>query len=88
MVHFDQSIHFGESDRNVRFHDKIVFPGTPHLYPDYKNNNQMCSGLGLVCATRMYCSIRDMEFLKFQTGVFVEWKGPLVTMPKLEFSNG
>ena len=70
MVHFNQSIHFGESDQNVPFHDKIVFPGTPRLYPDYKNNNQMCSGLGLVCATRiMYRSIP-----KFQTGIFVEWK--------------
>ena len=74
MVHFNQSIHFGESDQNVPFHDKIVFPGTPRLYPDYKNNNQMCSGLGLVCATRMYHSIVHVEFPKFQTGIFVEWK--------------
>ena len=65
MVHFNQSIHFGESDQNVPFHDKIVFPGTPRLYPDYKNNNQMCSGLGLVCATRMYRSIVHVEFPDF-----------------------
>ena len=74
MVHFDQSIHFGESDRNVPFHDKIVFPSTARLYPDYKKNNQMRSGLGRVCATRMYRSIVQVEFPKFQTGIFVEWK--------------
>ena len=35
----------------------------------------MCSGLGLVCATRnLYRSIVHVEFPKFQTGIFVEWK--------------
>jgi len=78
MDHFDQSIHFGGSDRNVPFHDNIVFPSTAVLYPAYRNNNQMCSGLGRVCATRMYRSIGHVEFLKFQTGIFVEWKVPIV----------
>ena len=78
MDHFDQSIHFDGSDRNVPFHDKIVFPSTALLYPDYKNNNQMRSSLSRVCATRMYCSIGHVEFLKFQTGIFVEWKAPIV----------
>ena len=54
--------------------DKIVVPSTALLYPAYKNNNQTHGGLGRVCATRMYCSIGQMKFPKFQTGIFVEWK--------------
>ena len=42
----------------------------------------MCSGLGWVCATQMYRSIGQMEFPKFQTGIFVEWKAPLVSGPE------
>ena len=37
----------------------------------------MRGGLGLICAARMYHSIghiNDMEFPKFHTGIFVEWK--------------
>ena len=83
MVHFDQSIHSGESDQNVPFHDKIVFPGTTRLYPDYRNKNQMRSGSGQVCATRMYHSIVHVEFPKFQTRIFVEWKVLLVYTVKL-----
>ena len=41
----------------------------------------MCSGLGRVCATAMYISIGHMEFPKFQTGIFVEWKAPLNLNP-------
>ena len=44
------------------------------LYPPYKNNNQTHSGLGWVCATRMYHSIRHMEFPTFQTRTWIEWK--------------
>ena len=33
-------------------------------------------GLGLICAARMYHSIGHMEFPKFHTGIFVEWKVP------------
>ena len=83
MVYIDQSIHFSESDQNVPFYDIIVFPGTSHLYPDYKNKNQMRSGLGRVCATRMYRSVVHVEFLKFQTGIFVEWKVLIVCNVKL-----
>lgn len=37
--------------------------------------NQTYSGLGQFCATRMtVCSIGPLGFLKFQTGIFVEWK--------------
>ena len=40
--------------------------------------NQMRGGLGRVCATGMYRSIEHVEFPKFQTGIFVEWKAPSV----------
>ena len=46
------------------------------LCPAYKNNNQTRGGLGRVCATGMYRSIVHVEFPKFQTGIFVEWKSP------------
>ena len=36
----------------------------------------MRGGLGLICAARMYHSIGHMEFPKFHTGIFVEWKAP------------
>ena len=58
--------------------DKIVVPSTAHLYPAYKNNNQMHSGLGQACATGLCSSIGHVEFPKFQTGIFVEWKAPLM----------
>ena len=35
-------------------------------------------GLGPVCETGMYRSIEHVKFPKFQTGIFVEWKAPLV----------
>ena len=38
----------------------------------------MHGGLGQVCATGMYCPIGQIEFLKLQTGIFVEWKAPSV----------
>ena len=38
--------------------------------------NQMHGGLGRVCETGMYRSIEHVEFPKFQTGIFVEWKAP------------
>ena len=45
--------------------DKIVIPSTALLYSPYKNKNKMCCGVGRVCAT----------------GIFVEWKVPLVSVP-------
>ena len=57
--------------------DKIVVPSTALLYPACKNNNQARAGLGRVCATGMYRSIEHVQFPKFQTGTFVEWKAPL-----------
>ena len=38
----------------------------------------MHDGLGRVCATGMYCFIGQVKFPKVQTGIFVEWKAPLV----------
>ena len=58
--------------------DKIVVPSTALLYPAYKDNNQMGCGLGQACATRLCSSIGHLEFPKFQTGFFVEWKAPLM----------
>ena len=56
--------------------DLIVVPSTALLHRDYKNNNQTRGGLGWVCATGMYHSIWYVEFPRFQTRIFVEWKAP------------
>ena len=39
--------------------------------------NQTRGGLGRVCANEMYSFIELVEFPKFQTGIFVEWKALL-----------
>ena len=44
------------------------------------HNNKTRGGLGRVCATGMYRSIEHLKFPKFQTGVFVEWKAPLMIL--------
>ena len=62
--------------------DKIVVPSTALLYPAYKNNNQTLGGSGRVCATGMYRSIGHVTFPKFQTGIFVEWNAPPVTVER------
>ena len=82
VVLFDQSGHFGRSDGpKCPFpFDKIAVPSTALLYPAYKNNNQTRGGLGRVCATGMYRSTGHVEFPKIQTGIFVEWKAPLVSI--------
>ena len=54
--------------------DKIVVPCTALWHPVDKNNNQTLGGLVRVFATGMYRSIGHVEFPKFQTGIFVEWK--------------
>jgi len=58
--------------------EKIVVPSTALLYPAYNNNNQTRGGLGRVFVTGMYRSIGHVEFRKFQSGVFVEWKARIV----------
>ena len=72
-------ISVGRTECPVPF-DKIVLPSTALLYLAYKNNNQTRGGLGRVCATGMYRSIGHVEFPKFQTGIFVEWKAPVVCL--------
>ena len=42
------------------------------------HNNKTSGGLGRVCATGMYRSIEHVKFPKFQTGIFGEWKAPIV----------
>ena len=44
------------------------------------HNNKTRGGLGRVCATGMYRSIEHLKFPKFQTGIFVEWKPPLMIL--------
>ena len=44
------------------------------------HNNKTRGGLGRVCATGMYRSIEHLRFPKFQTGIFVEWKAPLMIL--------
>ena len=76
---FDQSGHFGWLDRNVPFHLTNCCPQyRSFLYPSYKNNNQTGGGLGRVYATGMYRSIGHVDFPKFQTGIYVEWKVLLI----------
>ena len=53
---------------------QIVVLSTAPLFPACKNNKETRGGLGRVCVTVMYRSIWHVEFPKFQTGIFVEWK--------------
>ena len=79
VAHFDRSGYLGRSDRNDPFHvTKLLSPVPTFFYPAYKNNNQTRGGLGGVCATGMYRSIRHVELPKFQTWIFVEWKACLL----------
>ena len=59
---------------------RIVVNSAALLYPAYKNNNQTRDGAGRVCATGMYSSTGHVKFPKFQTGIFVEWKAPHVSL--------
>ena len=55
--------------------DKIVVPSTALLYPACSGNNkQTRGGLERICETGMNRSIWHVEFSKFQTKIFVEWK--------------
>ena len=57
-------------------------PRTAHLYPAYKHDSQTRNGFGLVCATVMHRSIGYVDFPKFLTGIFVEWKAGKVFIEK------
>ena len=54
--------------------DIAVVLRTALLYPADNYNNQTRGGPGWVCATGMYRSIEHVQFPKFQTRIFVEWK--------------
>ena len=75
LVHLHRSAHY----RNV----PIVVSSTALLYPAYKNKN--VAKRELVCAAGMYLSIRHVEFPKFQTGLFVECKGPRMSSSSESF---
>ena len=71
VVHLDQSY---QSGQNVPFHLKTFVPLFCILFTYFtKYNNQMHTGLGQVCATRMYRFVGQVG-IKFQSGIFVEWK--------------
>ena len=77
VVHFDRSGYFGQSGRSVPFHlTKLLSPFPLFYILLTKNSSQMRGGLGQICATGMYHSIGYLKFLKFLTGIFVEWKVP------------
>ena len=77
VVHFDQSGHFGRSDRNVPFHlTKLLSPVSIFCLLLTRTITERGS-LGRVCAGEMNSSIGRVKFLKFQTGIFAEWKAPL-----------
>ena len=81
MVLFDQFSHFSTLDQNQCTFpfEKIVVPSTTLLFPACKNNyftKRAVAQLDWVCATRMYCYTGHV---KFQTGIFAEWKAHLNT---------
>ena len=49
------------------------------------HNNKTRGGLGRVCETGMYRSIEHLKFAKFQTGIFVKWKAPLIS-PDMKYA--
>ena len=56
--------------------DKIVVPSCALLCPAYKNNNQMRSGLGRVCANRMYHAIGYVNVQSFKLEFLLNGKHP------------
>ena len=68
-------------DWNVPFHFTNLL--SPLLFfcilvTTWQYNNQMCGGFGWICKTRVYSFIGHIEFTKFQTVIFVEWKVPQI----------
>ena len=80
---FDQTAHFGRSDRNVPFHLTKLFtvPSTALLHPAYNvaynNNNQTRGGLGRVCVTGMCRSIGHVDFINFKPEFLLNGKRPM-----------
>ena len=69
---FDRSGYLGRLDRNVPFHLTNCCP----QYRCFVFCNQTRGALGRVFATGRDCSIGHVEFPKFHTGIFIEWKAP------------
>ena len=83
VVLFDRSGYLSVGPKCFSPFVKIVVPSTAVLYPAFKNNNQTRGCLGRVFATGMYRSIGHVKSVsKFRTGIFVEWKTPLVLFHK------
>ena len=76
VVLFDRSGHFGRSDRNVPFHSTKMLSPEPLFCIQLTRTitKRAVACVGCVGATGMYRSIGQVEFPKFQTGIFVEWK--------------
>ena len=66
-------ISVGWTEMSLSIWQIVVLSAAP-LYPACKNNKETPGGLGRVCVTGMYRTIWHVEFPKFQTGIFVEWK--------------
>ena len=80
LVHFVWLGYLGQWDRKCPYpFDQIAAPSTTLLSPACKNNyftKRAVAQLDRVCATRMYCYTGHV---KFQTGIFAEWKAHLNT---------
>ena len=73
VVLFDLSGNSGQPVRHARFRlTKVNLSPVPLFYILLAR-----SAVARVVSV-MYCSIGHMEFPKFQTGIFVEWKAPVV----------
>ena len=89
VVYFEWCGHFGHSDRNVPFHLTKINCCPQHCSsvlckPDYYTHKiQMCGGWDRDCATGIYPSTGHVEFPKFQTGLFLEWKVPRISASEI-----
>ena len=83
----DPLISVGRTECSSPFDKIVVRSPVPLFCILFTRTISKRAWLGRVCATRMYRSIRHIEFLKFQTGMFVEWKAPKNTIgdPRTEF---
>ena len=77
-LQWDRPGHFCRSYRNVPFHLTKLLSAVPLLWVLLTITiTKRAGGLGRVCATGMYCSIRLVKCPNFHKRIFVEWKVPL-----------
>ena len=77
-LHWDRPVHFCRSYRNVPFHLTKLLSTVPLPWVLLTITiTKRAGGLGRVCATGMYCSIRLVKCPNFHKRIFVEWKVPL-----------